>query len=380
MTKHQKDTLFLDGIRGFAAFYVMVGHARWLLWEGYSEGYLTHPETYSKLQTMFVYFLSLFRYGHEAVLLFFVLSGFVIHLRYSNKIQNEGSTVKFDTIPFFKRRIKRIYPPFLLAILVTFILDTVGKNLNFPIYASNTVYETLNENIIPNHSSSTIFGNLFFLMRFYTPVFGTNGPLWSLAYEWWFYMFYPVLFYMGRSAIKYGLITISLLYIFSVTIGFNIILLDKIFTLLPTWWLGTLLADIYSKRSKIRFKYLIPFTLILLILPLEIINIPLSGAKEILWAVGFAGFFSLCFQLQSKGKKNWFIHLKPLGDISYSLYVIHMPIMVFLSGYILQKTGNQLLPKGYTLFFIGVGLSIIAGVCSYYIAEKPFIKKKSVTK
>lgn len=30
---------FLDGIQGLAAFYVMVGHARWFLWEGYSAGY-----------------------------------------------------------------------------------------------------------------------------------------------------------------------------------------------------------------------------------------------------------------------------------------------------------------------------------------------------
>ncbi len=29
--------LFLDGLRGLAAFYVMVGHARWLLWEGYGK-------------------------------------------------------------------------------------------------------------------------------------------------------------------------------------------------------------------------------------------------------------------------------------------------------------------------------------------------------
>src|SRR5665647_3307561 len=35
-SKANGSLLFLDGLRGLAAFYVMVGHARWLLWEGYS--------------------------------------------------------------------------------------------------------------------------------------------------------------------------------------------------------------------------------------------------------------------------------------------------------------------------------------------------------
>src|SRR5665213_1414486 len=36
---HEKYLQFLDGLRGLAALYVMVGHARWLLWEGYREGF-----------------------------------------------------------------------------------------------------------------------------------------------------------------------------------------------------------------------------------------------------------------------------------------------------------------------------------------------------
>src|SRR4029077_1171968 len=77
---------FLDGLRGLAAFYVMVGHARMLLWEGYSEGFLKHPSNYSIGAKAVVYFFSFFRYGYQVVLLFFVLSGFVIHLRYAKQL------------------------------------------------------------------------------------------------------------------------------------------------------------------------------------------------------------------------------------------------------------------------------------------------------
>ena len=90
------DLRFLDGLRGLAALYVMIGHARWLLWEGYSEGYLQHPDSYSQAGKALVYFFSIFRYGREAVLFFFVLSGFVIHLRYARKLKAEvGSPSRF---------------------------------------------------------------------------------------------------------------------------------------------------------------------------------------------------------------------------------------------------------------------------------------------
>src|SRR6516164_10849165 len=110
---------FLDGLRGLAAFYVMVGHARWLLWEGYSDGYKLHPERYSTMGKIIVHLLSAFRWGHEAVIFFFVLSGFVIHLRYAAGLAN-GSRDRFDFWPYFVRRARRLYPPLLAALAVTF--------------------------------------------------------------------------------------------------------------------------------------------------------------------------------------------------------------------------------------------------------------------
>src|SRR5438552_18554076 len=86
---------FVDGLRGLAALYVMVGHARWLLWEGYSEGFLKHPQDYSIFNKALVYLFSLFKYGHEAVLFFFVISGFVIHLRYAQALAAHGTAARF---------------------------------------------------------------------------------------------------------------------------------------------------------------------------------------------------------------------------------------------------------------------------------------------
>src|ERR1700722_10771871 len=82
-----RSTLFLDGLRGLAALYVAMHHAFWLLQEGYTAGYLAHPAAYSRAQKIVALASSsIFRLGHEAVLFFFVLSGFVIHLRYARRI------------------------------------------------------------------------------------------------------------------------------------------------------------------------------------------------------------------------------------------------------------------------------------------------------
>ena len=59
---------FLDGLRGIAAVYVMIGHARWLLWEGFQDGFKNHPNNYSMIDKSLMYF---FQYLNSAMRLFY---------------------------------------------------------------------------------------------------------------------------------------------------------------------------------------------------------------------------------------------------------------------------------------------------------------------
>ncbi|MFT3738847.1 MAG: acyltransferase [Breznakibacter sp.] len=373
--KAVKSTIFLDGIRGLAAFYVLIGHARWLLWEGYSEGYVLHPESYNIWEKFLVYLMSFFRYGHEAVLLFFVLSGFVIHLRYARNLRIDPNT-SFDHWPFIKRRARRIIPPLLLAFFVTFSLDCLGIWLSFPIYGQNTPYPNINTNIISDHSFLTLLGNMSFVMGFYVPVFGTNGPLWSLAYEWWFYMLYPLLYYAIRRSFLVATIIVSFLYLLVNSLSFKPIIVIEIFSYLPIWWLGVVLAECYASRTQRTFKYLIPFGIILFIVPWKTINTNLHAFNQFLWGLGFMGVFAGLFYFQHKAKiLRPFEILKPLGDISYSLYVIHMPIIVFISGILMQANESMLLPSHFGYMLLGCIVSLSMAYLAYWLAERPSLSR-----
>ncbi|MEP7170556.1 MAG: acyltransferase, partial [Bacteroidota bacterium] len=249
-----KDLLFLDGLRGLAALFVMMGHARLLLWEGFNEGYIKHPESYSTLHKMLVYFFSLFatKYGHQAVLFFFVLSGFVIHLKYAFRLSGDLN-LKFDLGNYFVRRIRRIYPPLIFALLLTLLLDSIGRHAGYPVYMQRSAEElSFYPRLTSNFDIKTFFGNLAFLNGTYFPSFGSNGPLWSLKFEWWFYVLYPLFYLINRksSLVSFGVMVVF--FILSFFPGFfPLLLLHDIFSMMICWWLGVLLADIYSCRVNI---------------------------------------------------------------------------------------------------------------------------------
>lgn len=98
--------LSIEAIRGFAAIYVLLGHIV-LLYKPYS--FIPRYEFLIK---------TLFGYGHQAVILFFIVSGFSIH--YSS------STVNFikkgSLKDYLFKRMRRIYPLFLISIVLAYLV------------------------------------------------------------------------------------------------------------------------------------------------------------------------------------------------------------------------------------------------------------------
>lgn len=369
---------FLDGLRGLAALVVLVGHARWLLWEGFAGGYKLHPQQYSLVGKVCVYLFSVFRFGHEAVLFFFVLSGFVIHLRYSRGLVKDPQA-QFDYLDFYKRRIRRIYPLFLFTLLLTFLLDKIGMCHGFSIYAGRTPVPLLNNNVHTNHELINLAGNLLFVSTDRVGIWGTNGPLWSLKYEWWFYMFYPILFLLTRKSFYLSLAVVVAAFLLSMTFNAAIApFFFSVFQYLLSWWLGAVTADIYTRRIRVNPLY---FSVFAVFIPLMIVKpgiVQNDALYDTLWAVGFFGLVNLLLWWKARRPASLraLEKIKWLGDCSYSLYVTHFPILVLLNGILLHYTANRM-PQVQWLF-IAVSLLLIGwGYIIYRLIERPFLKTRA---
>ena len=367
---------FLDGLRGLAALYVMLGHARWLLWEGFSESFVHHPERYSLLGKIAAYASLSLYYGHQAVIFFFVLSGFVIHMRYSQSILENKTTATFDLIPFFIRRLRRIYPVFLFAMLLTLVLDQVGMSQHYAIYFHTTPYDLINQNVTPDFSLQTGLANLTLL-----PVasyWGSNSPVWSLRFEWCFYLIYPLFWLVTRYSLKIASAAVFLLFLMSLLGWLGPAgLIEIVLSAFPAWWLGAMLADVCTGRLKLRFSQIAWLAGLFVILPFlvaPLVNIEQS-LQDLLWAFGFTGLIAACLAWQNRGGSLAYLErLRFLGDISYDLYVIHFPILVLMGGWLMSQSPDHTLPQEFTWIFIGAVVCIGAAYVVHRFVERPFMK------
>ena len=354
---------FLDSLRGFAAIYVVIGHARWLLWEGYTSGYLQHPEDYNFIEKILVYFLSIFKFSHMAVIFFFVLSGFVIHLNYIDKL-GRSANFKNEILTFYFKRFKRIYPVLIFALIFTFICDQVIFKIYPDLVAGSTNYSFLNQFITFNHNKYALTGGILNLGGLAMPIFGSNGPLWSLSYEWWFYMIYPFVYLRIKNK-SFALYLIIFVFAFIARLNIiDFVFFNKLFVGMASWALGCLLAEVYLHRIKIQLYQFIVGLCILFILNLW----HPSFGSDFIVAIAFTILISVCLIYSSIVNK--FLKFKYLGDISYTLYVIHFPLLLVILS-INLNLNNGFLPSHFFYLLIGIVLSLALA-----FMVSPFLEKK----
>jgi peptidoglycan/LPS O-acetylase OafA/YrhL len=288
----------LESVRGGAALYVFFGHfiLRYFIDK-------TNPISI------------LFAFGQEAVILFFLMSGFVIQYSYRQK--------KITFSNYFKKRFFRIYPLFLVAILLVFIHNIIS---GFTI------------------DIKTLLGNLLMLQDVESLKPGTivdtygNSALWSLSYEWWFYMlFIPVSNFKNKNRFA------SLLIIFSAVLYFIFpIQLLRWLIYFSIWWSGVLLADFYVLNqlnlktifNKIIVQILLFPTLVLLLKAIStpFVSVGVYPVLEIRHFLSAIVFIMIAFFWK---KMHWsgYVYFKPLEKVapfSYGLYVLHLPIIMII--------------------------------------------------
>ena len=191
-------SLYLDVVRFLAAMMVLLYHANWV----YRPGFLITS------------------LGHEAVVIFFVLSGFVIAYVVDTREQ--------DFRGFMVARAARIFSVAIPAIILTAVLDFSGFRIDESVYPLD--YRAWDLPFI------RVFTSTLFLNEIWTlgiQLF-TNVPYWSLNYEVWYYVLFGVLFFFEGRRRWWAFFALCLF------------LGPKIVLLMPVWWMG---VWVYRSRS-----------------------------------------------------------------------------------------------------------------------------------
>lgn len=161
---NRETSLYLDLVRFCAALVVMIGH-------------LSGTRFTGGLLWQFGRFMD------DAVVIFFVLSGFVIAYVVDQK---ESSLEKYAIA-----RAARMYSVALPALVLTFVLDALGRYLAPELYSLSWGYHA--ENL-----TGQFFAGLFFVNQlWYAPVpTGSMLPYWSLGFEVWYYVFFALIYFV----------------------------------------------------------------------------------------------------------------------------------------------------------------------------------------
>lgn len=304
-------SVYLDLLRLLSALAVFIAH---LKYERFTNGWL-----------------GFFGDGNYAVMVFFVLSGYVICY-----VANEKEATPYE---FTVSRLARLYSVVIPAILLTAFFDLTGPRFDRALYDGWWYQDS--------HILVRLFANSFFIQElwFFSVRPLSNGPFWSLGYEFWYYFIFAILFYRpGRSWWLWALFAC-------------LIAGPKILLLAPVWLMGVG-AYYFNRTVRLRWEFGLAFFLIslpgyLLYLhldaPLHLKSLTHSilgeSVSQLQWSKRFfenyligalvtlniIGFSAYAEKL--KGVARIFGNpVKFLASYTFTLYLVHYPALHFFAA------------------------------------------------
>src|SRR5579875_551981 len=372
---------FLDGLRGLAALYVVFHHVSLFSPSSPNPSALLH--VFIKLYT------HVFAFGHQAVVVFIVLSGYVLMLPVARTQDGHMPKGVWD---YFKRRARRILPPYYAALILSFVLIAIVPWLQHPPFPSDW------DTAFPLFSKMGILTHLLMLHNLTSHGYNIDPPMWSVALEWQIYFLFPFVFLplwrrlgilapMGLSiAFSYGLLQ-SRLPIYSWTapwlvvcfvFGMSAALINfrqepfyqNLCQRMP-WYafaavclLGALFVRLQARTHLFGSSYE----------PSD----ALHNTHNLLTGMAAASFITGMVRSLQQNRRNLFLRIldsRPLvglGSFSYSLYLVHYPLVAALFFALSSHPGSRALGWLSLLIF---GVPMIVGVAYLFhlVFERPFM-------
>lgn len=305
MNNDRKNTLCLDGLKGIGAFIIA------FMW------HYQHFAMESGNYPLSKIFPISFNYGYLMVELFFMLSGFGMMMGYGDKILNHEISFK----DYIFKRIKKIYPIFLLTLLLTILFELIYLKL----YGSLFIYQ--------NFDIYHLVLNIFCMQN---GVFGTdwsfNSPSWCISICLILYciMYYIVYKSKNKNEVLYK-------YIFILCITFILkefgIINALLFRGIMCYSVGVILSFIYENRKSFNYKLIGYISLFFLIGTYYVLRKYFNyvGNIDMLMIIGIGP--AIILTLLFNELSNVVLRIKPLlllGSLSLSIYLFHFPIQCLI--------------------------------------------------
>jgi peptidoglycan/LPS O-acetylase OafA/YrhL len=298
--------------------------------------------------------------GEEAVIIFFVLSGYLVGGSVIRSVKNGTWSWK----SYLFKRITRLWVVLIPALIFGISLDLLGMHL----FGSPTsIYAAPSTTLVPHDlaarlSWKVILANATFLQGILAPTAGTNNSLWSLAYEWWYYLQFPLLVLVFSKTTKPSL---RLLYLMAF-LGSTVFVGREIMALFPSWLLGAAVAAVPStKLSKAFAIPLLTFSISCLVL------VKLFDMSKYLAAWGAAVAFSVILfcAVRQRGSCTNAVYRRVTGffsDISYTLYLIHLPLAIFVCA-LVDRPWHYYSPSIMTISaFLLMNVAVVVAAFLFY--------------
>lgn len=362
--------LSIDALRGGAALAVVLFHAT---------GATAWDSSAQSPKSLWELLLFLLSFGFIGVWLFFVISGFCIHLRWA-KAASKGNPASIDFVSFWKRRIRRLYPAYLVAVgLYLSVLVISGQLAITPFFFYDLgMHLAMVHNLDPR-TAYTI-----------------NNVLWTLAIEEQLYLAY---FLLVKLRVRFGwLVTLAmclavragwyaLAFGLHRSFGIEVALAESAAGYWFIWALGAVSIEAASGFIRLplwcfKLRYALGCLLLAAALTFgDRLSDPFGNYHRVfllvvnpIWGLGF---FIIVNRFVS-AEARWMLHanvprfvagLATVGIFSYSLYLTHELILDQLARILAPWLGWS----GPPLFFLLIPVSILFARIFFQLFEKPFL-------
>lgn len=349
----------IDFLRGVAALAVAFGHALT------AAPYTFAGDLFTQV-CEFVMWVAV-----NGVPLFFVVSGFCIHLGQSRHGDN------FQFVAFWRRRLWRLYPTYFVV-----LVGSIG--LLVVMWATGEGSEVLARYPAPTlRWIGADFLSHVFMLHGFQPLFDQgagNPPLWTLAREEYLYLMYPLLLLMHRR-MSWFAVTISLA-VLSIVLQYGAtplisdrymqwVVSSSAFALWIQWQLGVVAADAY--RGEVRVPSIL---LQARWVPILLVLGYLLKPGTIILGVAFFIVVNVCTRLEVDGRwpsTGIVGAISRVGLWSYSLYLVHFPVQTVVLAATRRLIPEVGLPGFIARAIFLTAVSCIAGRVLFELVERHFV-------